>query len=77
MDKVQPVKKFRQGQISVSVWVNESPEFGKYYSTSMERRYSTKEEGEWKSTNSLRTQDLPVAAELLRLAFAWVKGVEE
>ena len=70
-----PVKAFKVGAIQCSVWENEnlSPEGQVFVSKSVtfERRYKDKN-GEWKSTNSLRANDLPKAVVLLQQAYEYI-----
>lgn len=70
-----PVKTFRSGALQVAVWENEHlDEQGQVYSShsvSFERRYKDKG-GEWKSTNSMRTNDLPKATLLLNKAYEYL-----
>jgi hypothetical protein len=70
-----PVKTLKSGAIQVTIWENENltPE-GKvqlYKTVSFERRYKDKN-GEWKSTNSLKANDLPKAALLLSKAYEYL-----
>ncbi len=70
MEKQQPDKKFKAGAVSATIWANElKDKMGKpfsIYTVSFERSYKDRE-GQWKSTNSLRVNDIPklqlVAAE--------------
>jgi hypothetical protein len=70
-----PLKRFQSGAISVTIWENEnlSPEgqVQSYKSVSFERRYKDKN-GEWKSTNSLRVNDLPKASLILSKAYEYL-----
>jgi hypothetical protein len=70
-----PLKSFRSGAIQVAIWENEnlSPEgqIQTYKTVSFERRYKDKS-GEWKSSNSLRVNDLPKAALLLSKAYEYL-----
>lgn len=71
----RPVKSFRSGAIGVSIWENEtiSPEGvpTSYKTVSFDRRYKDKN-GEWKSTNSLRANDLPKAVLILQKAYEYL-----
>lgn len=68
----KPVKNFRAGAVNVSVWKNQGKEVdGKemsYNTISLERRYKDKD-GAWKSTNSMRINDLPRAAAAINKAY--------
>jgi hypothetical protein len=70
-----PVKSLKSGAIQVTIWENENltPD-GKvqlYKTVTFERRYKDKN-GEWKSTNSLKANDLPKAALLLSKAYEYL-----
>ncbi len=70
--KNMPEKKLRAGPISVTVWKNQGKgrngQDVAYFSVSLDRNYKDKE-GNWKSTNSLRVNDLPKASLLLNKAY--------
>jgi len=73
-EKKQPEKKFRAGAVSATVWGNSVEKDGKqatYNSVSMERSYKDKE-GNWQSTNSFRTNDLPKLALVAQKAYEYV-----
>jgi len=68
----KPETKIRAGALSATVWKNagktkEGKDF-EYYSVSIDRNY-TDQEGNWKSTNSLRVNDLPKAVLVLKKAY--------
>ena len=71
----QPEKKFSAGAIHVSVWKNEGTskdgQKKEFRSISLQRRYTDKE-GNWKSTNSFRINDLPRAALALTKAYEYI-----
>jgi hypothetical protein len=70
-----PLKSFRSGALQVAIWDNEglsadgAPQT--YKSVTFERRYKDKS-GEWKSTNNLRTNDLPKAILILQKAYEYL-----
>ncbi|MFA4855546.1 MAG: hypothetical protein WC634_03115 [archaeon] len=66
-----PTKKFGVGGISVAVWENQGKEGNNYYTVSFERRYKDKG-GEWKSTTSLKANDLPKAILALEKAYEFI-----
>jgi hypothetical protein len=69
-----PVKKFFVAGINVAIWENElETESGarKTNSVSIDRRYKDKN-GEWKSTNSLKAQDIPKAILGLQKAYEFI-----
>ena len=69
-----PERKFSTGALQVTVWRNTKPmENGKvneYKTFSFTRRYQDPT-GQWKSTNSLRINDLPKAVTLLTKAYEY------
>lgn len=70
-----PMKAFRSGAMNVAIWENEAAgqdgRVGKFQTVSFERRYKDKD-GTWKSSNSLRVNDLPKAALLLTKAYEYL-----
>lgn len=70
-----PEKKFSTGAIQVSVWKNEGTskdgQKKEFRTISLQRRYADKE-GNWKSTNSFRINDLPKAALALTKAYEYI-----
>ena len=75
MENNPPEKKFRAGAISATVWQNKGQdkngETTEYRTISLERNYKDKE-GNWKSTNSLRINDLPKASLILQKAYEFL-----
>lgn len=72
--KNMPEKKFRSGGICATVWKNQTLKDGKvveYMTVSFDRNYQDKK-GEWNTTNSLRTNDLPRASLVLQKAYEYV-----
>lgn len=66
-----PEKKIRAGPVSATVWKNQTIKDGhvsEYTTVSFERAYKDKE-GNWKTTNTLRVNDLPKAAIVLQKAY--------
>lgn len=72
----KPEIRIRCGAIGVTVWKNtltkKSGEEAEYNTVSFERRYMEKESGEWKSTNSMRVNDLPKAVMALQKAYEYL-----
>jgi hypothetical protein len=66
-----PAKKFAAGGIQVAIWENKGREGNNYYTVSFDKRYKDKE-GNWKSTTSLKANDLPKAVLALEKAFEFV-----
>lgn len=74
--KNQPEKKFRAGAVSATVWKNagkgsQSNEQFEYRSVSFERSYKDPQ-GNWKTTSSLRMNDLPKALLVLEKAYEFI-----
>ena len=68
----QPVKKFRAGQVNCALWENEMTVNGRIVTklnATLERRYKDKNE-QWKSSNSLGRNEIPLAIYCLEKAFA-------
>ncbi len=72
---VKPVQTFRLKAISASVFENES-EDGKtsFHKVSLQRSY--RQGDEWKTTQSLSQDDLPIAALLLQKAWEFILETE-
>jgi len=70
-----PEKKFSTGVITATVWKNQgvskNGEIREYRTVSLQRRYADKS-GVWKSTASLRVNDLPKAALVLNKAYEYL-----
>ncbi len=66
-----PVKKFAAGGIQVAVWENESSQGGKFNSVSIQRNYKDKND-EWKSSSSLKVNDIPKAILALEKAYEYL-----
>jgi len=75
IEKPKPEKKFRAGALSATIWSNQgrtrTGEETTYATVSIERNYKDKQ-GNWQSTNSFRTGDLPKAALLLNKAYEYL-----
>ncbi|MGV8168644.1 MAG: hypothetical protein ACP5N3_01160 [Candidatus Nanoarchaeia archaeon] len=72
MGKKHPDQKFKAGSVSATIWVNQGTDNeGKpttYKTIAFERSYLDKE-GNWQTTNSLRSSDLPKAILVLTKAY--------
>jgi hypothetical protein len=75
MEKNVPEKRFIAGAISATIWKNQAEsKVGKeisYETISISRNFKT-ENGEWKSTNTLRLNDLPKATVVLNKAYEYL-----
>lgn len=77
----QPLKKFRYGAVSTTIWKNEATtKEGKTftnYSVVTERNYKDAK-GEWQKTSSMRQNDLPKAILGQQKAFEFIaEGAKE
>ena len=67
----KPEKKVNAGTIQVTIWSNKA-EKGEYKTISFDKRYKDKQSGEWKSTNSMRINDIPKAIAALSKAYEYL-----
>jgi len=81
-DKQKPDKKFKAGAISAVIWANEMKDRqGKsyfVYTVAFDRTYKDRD-GKWKTTASLRVNDLPKLQLVAHEAYEYLvrKGNEE
>ena len=70
-----PEKKFSTGGLTATVWENQGKsktgEEVSFRTVSFQRRYMDKD-GEWKSTSTLRINDLPRASLVLQKAYEYL-----
>ena len=66
-----PIKKFSTGGVQVAIWENEGKEGNRFYSVSLDRRYKDKN-NDWKSSSSLKMNDLPKAVLALQKAYEFM-----
>jgi hypothetical protein len=75
MEKNRPEKVFSTGAVQVTVWKNDAVSKdgskSEFRTINIQRRYADKT-GEWKSTSTLRVNDLPKAALALNKAFEYL-----
>lgn len=74
MGKTLPDKKFRASPITATIWANEVEREGKktlFRTVVLDRTYKDKD-GEFKSTHSLRLNDLPKAMLVLNKAYEYL-----
>ena len=73
--KNAPEIKFSAGPIQATVWKNaghsKTGDDVEYRTITLQRRYKDKD-GEWKSTNSMRLNDLPKASLVLQKAYEYL-----
>jgi hypothetical protein len=74
-NKNMPVKKFKAGAISATIWENQAQnqkgEVISFKSVSFDRTYKDAN-GEWQKSNSLRATDLPKAVLVLSKAYEFL-----
>ncbi|MCA9477545.1 MAG: hypothetical protein KC535_00165 [Nanoarchaeota archaeon] len=80
LERNAPEKKFRASPVTATIWANEAKnkdgETGMFRTISLERSYRDKD-GIWKSTSSLRVNDLPKAMLVLQKAYEYITFKEE
>ena len=77
--KNKPEMTFRAGGVKATIWNNSAMKDGKkieYKTVSFDRSYKDKEDA-WKTTNSLRSNDIPKAVLVLSKAFEYIALKEE
>jgi hypothetical protein len=75
----QPVKKFRAGGITATLWENKGEFKGQentFVSVVLRRSYKDKE-NQWQESDSFRKNDLPKAILVLNKAFEYIAMKEE
>lgn len=70
MSDKAPVRKFRLGGVTASVWKNEGAERA-FYTVTIQRAYKDTD-GNWKNTDSFNSDDLLNASYVLRKAGDWI-----
>jgi len=66
----KPVKTFRIGQITISLWRNPSEKYGDTLSVTIRKQYKSGEE--WKETKSFNVNDLPKLQTGLQKAYEYI-----
>ncbi len=71
-----PIAKFSAGGITAAIWENDGKEGASYNTVTMDKRYKSGDE--WKSTKSMRLNDLPKAVLVLQKAYEFLalKGAD-
>jgi hypothetical protein len=67
----RPAHEVRIGRLRATLWANQHPEQGTWYSVTLTRSYKDGQ-GQWKSAQSFGRDDLLALAEVCRQAFLWV-----
>ena len=70
MSKDEPVKRVKLGRIEAAVWMNKSSDGREWFRVTLTRRYQI--EDKWQSATNFDRDDLPVAAQALMMAHAWM-----
>ena len=65
----KPVKTYKVGTVQLAVWEQKFDD-GVAYSYSLSKNYLDKKTNEWKSTSSLKANEIQFAIKVLELAFA-------
>jgi hypothetical protein len=68
----KPVSAIRLGRIRASIWRNNSPTHGVWYSFTLSRSYKD-QQGNWKNATSFGVDDLLTLGEVCRQARCWVE----
>lgn len=72
MSEKKPEKTFRIGNVSATIWLNETEEGRRFYSTDIVRNYRDKETDEWKSSTSYAQDELLNVGKVSERAEAWI-----
>jgi len=64
-----PIQRFRVGTVTVAIWSNPAPKGGFFNTVTLDRRFQQRDGG-WRSTKSLRINDIPLAIAALQRAMA-------
>ena len=70
MAKDKPIRTLRLGRIEAAVWMNETDDGKQWFRVTLTRRYQ--KDDEWRSATNFDLDDLPVAAQALMMAHAWL-----
>jgi hypothetical protein len=70
MAPTKPVKEIRLGRIRAAIWGNQAKGNEVWFSVTISRLY--KDGDQWKDSSALRRDDLPIAARVLDMAYAWI-----
>lgn len=74
-EKNMPEKKFKSGAVCATIWPNKMTKNNKeieFKTVALDRNYKDRE-GNWKSTSTLRTNDIADAELVLRKAYEYIK----
>lgn len=74
MSGQKPVAKFQAGQVSAAIWENEISVNGRQVTVlkaTIQRRYKDRD-GEWKSSNSMSRNEIPLGIYTLQKCFEYM-----
>lgn len=69
MENNKPIKTYKAGLLSLSLWENKLEDNKKLYSFTFQRSFKDEKENVWKQTQSLRVNDLPKLRILVEEAY--------
>jgi len=79
-EKNKPIKKFRAGSISATIWKNTGKDKNQkdteFKTITIDRSYTDKED-KWQTTNSMRINDLPKVELVARKAYEYLTLKED
>ena len=70
MGKQKPAHEIKLGKIRATIWANETEDHDVWFNATISRLYENGEE--WRETNALRRDDLPVAMKAIDMAYSWM-----
>ncbi len=70
-ERQRPAHEVRIGRLRATIWANQHPEQGTWYSITLTRSYKDAQ-GQWKTAQSFGRDDLLVVGEICRQTFHWV-----
>ena len=72
----KPEDSKRQGALEAAIWKNQGQN-GTFHTITLKRSYKDERDGQWKSTNNLRAQDLADLQKLATWAGARLEKLQE
>ena len=79
MEKNKPIKKFKAGGVSATIWKNTNKVNGKdveFQTIAIDRSYTDKDK-KWRTTSSMRINDLPKVELVARKAYEYLTLKED
>lgn len=68
---MQPIRKYSIGTVIASIWKNHSKDGMEFLSVSLDKRYKD-DSGQWKSSSSFKSSDLPKAILVMQKAYEFM-----